>query len=161
PSCTMGKTKQEIEVMISEYDKKNGLVGASVRFGNVLGSEGSVLKVFKRQIEEEGLIRITDLEMKRYFMLIPEAVELVLQAAALAKGGDIFFLKMGEQVRIIELARAYTRLKGFELGKDIKLEVIGNRGNEKLAEELWAETEKPLETENEFIFRISSQNKAE
>jgi FlaA1/EpsC-like NDP-sugar epimerase len=161
PSCVMGKTKQQIEVMITEYDKKNGLLGASVRFGNVLGSEGSVLKVFKRQIEEEGLIRITDLEMKRYFMLIPEAVELVLQAASLAEGGDIFFLKMGEQVRIIDLARAYTRLKGYELEKDIKLKVIGNRGNEKLAEELWSNTETPLATENDFIFRIGSQKKAE
>jgi FlaA1/EpsC-like NDP-sugar epimerase len=150
----MGRTKQEIEKMIYEYNQKYPMVGASVRFGNVLGSEGSVLKVFQRQLENEGMIRITDINMKRYFMLIPEAVELVLQAASMAQGGDIFFLKMGDQVPIIELAKAFTRLKGFELGKDIPVKIIGNRGNEKLAEELWGVNEKPLPTDSEFIFYI-------
>jgi FlaA1/EpsC-like NDP-sugar epimerase len=158
PTCVMGRTKQEIEQLICHYDKSNGMVGASVRFGNVLGSEGSVLKVFQRQLEQEGMIRITDMNMKRYFMLIPEAVELVLQAASMAQGGDIFFLKMGDQVPIVDLAKAFTRLKGFELGKDIPIKVIGNRGNEKLAEELWGENEKPLPTDHEFIFRIAHTN---
>jgi FlaA1/EpsC-like NDP-sugar epimerase len=153
-TCVMGRTKQEIEKMIYEYNQKYPMVGASVRFGNVLGSEGSVLKVFQRQLENEGMIRITDINMKRYFMLIPEAVELVLQAASMAQGGDIFFLKMGDQVPIIELAKAFTRLKGFELGKDIPVKIIGNRGNEKLAEELWGVNEKPLPTDSEFIFYI-------
>ena len=155
PTCVMGRTKQEIEKLIYEYDQKYTMVGASVRFGNVLGSEGSVLKVFQRQLENEGMIRITDMNMKRYFMLIPEAVELVLQASSMAQGGDIFFLKMGDQVPIVDLAKAYTRLKGFELGKDIPIKIIGNRGNEKLAEELWGENEKPLPTDSEFIFRIA------
>ena len=155
PVNIMGASKRVIEVMLRYYAAKNpNTVFTSVRFGNVLGSAGSVVEVFKKQIKETGVITITDPRMERYFMLIPEAVQLVLQAGALGKGGEIFVLKMGEQVNIMEFAKLFIRLSGLELGKDVKIEIIGNRGGEKLSEELWSESEIVMPTENPYILKI-------
>ena len=155
PVNVMGASKRVIEVMLRYYAAKNtNTVFTSVRFGNVLGSAGSVIEVFKKQINETGVITITDPRMERYFMLIPEAVQLVLQAGALGKGGEIFVLKMGEQVNIMEFAKLFIRLSGLELGKDVKIKIIGNRGGEKLSEELWSEKEKISKTSNPYILKI-------
>ncbi len=155
PVNIMGASKRVIEVMLRYYAAKNpNTVFTSVRFGNVLGSAGSVVEVFKKQINETGVITITDPKMERYFMLIPEAVQLVLQAGALGKGGEIFVLKMGEQVNIMEFAKLFIRLSGLELGKDVKIKIIGNRGGEKLSEELWSESEIVMPTENPYILKI-------
>ncbi|MEM3473794.1 MAG: polysaccharide biosynthesis protein, partial [archaeon] len=131
---------------------------ASVRFGNVLGSKGSVVEVFRRQIKETGVITVTDPNMERYFMLIPEAVQLVLYAGSMVDRGEIFVLKMGEPVNILEFAKQFVKLSGKELGKDVKIEIIGNRGGEKIKEELWSESEKIEPTENPYILRIKSSN---
>ncbi len=155
PVNIMGASKRVIEIMLRYYAAKNtNTVFTSVRFGNVLGSAGSVVEVFKKQIKETGVITITDPRMERYFMLIPEAVQLVLQAGALGKGGEIFVLKMGEEVNIMEFAKLFIRLSGLELGKDVKIDIIGNRGGEKLSEELWSENEIVVPTKNPYILKI-------
>ncbi len=160
PVNIMGASKRVIEIMVQLYAKKHPeVVFTSVRFGNVLGSAGSVVEVFKKQIEETGILTVTDKRMKRYFMLIPEAVQLVLHAGALGKGGEIFVLKMGEQVNIYELALNYVKLSGLEIDRDVKIKIIGNRGGEKLYEELWSEREIVEPTENSFILRIRSNGK--
>lgn len=159
PISMMGVSKRVVEVMLQLYASKHKQpLISSVRFGNVLGSDGSVVEVFKKQISETGVITITDPKMERYFMLIPEAVSLVLQSSAMEDGsGDIYVLKMGEPVNILEFAETFVKLSGFELGKDVRIEVIGNRGNEKLKEELWSEKEEILETNNPYILRIKTQ----
>ncbi len=160
PVNIMGASKRVIEIMIQLYAKKYPkIVFTSVRFGNVLGSAGSVIEVFKKQMGETGILTVTDKRMKRYFMLIPEAVQLVLHAGALGKGGEIFVLKMGEQVNIYELALNYVKLSGLEIGRDVKIKIIGNRGGEKLYEELWSEREVVEPTENSFILRVRLNGK--
>jgi len=158
PINIMGASKRVIEIMLQYYAREsNGTIFTSVRFGNVLGSDGSVIEVFKKQIRETGVITITDPQMERFFMLIPEAVQLVLQAGALDKdGGNIFVLKMGEQVNIMGLARTFIKLSGFTLGKDVNIKIIGNRGGEKIKEELWGEGEIVEPTENPYILKIKS-----
>lgn len=154
PSNVMGASKRIIELMISAYNQKNSMICSSVRFGNVLGSNGSVIQVFGKQLNQTRTIKVTDKAMERFFMLIPEAVELVLQAGALATGNDVFVLKMGNQVNIYEFAKSYIKLSGLELGKNAFIEIIGNRGNEKLSEELWSKQESPQNTHNPWILKV-------
>lgn len=163
PVNIMGASKRVAEIMLQVYAKDYpSLIFSSVRFGNVLGSDGSVVEVFKKQMRETGVITITDPKMERYFMLIPEAVELVLRASSLdSEGGNIFVLKMGERVNILEFAETFIKLSGFEVGRDIKIRIIGNRGGEKICEELWSKEEKIEETVNPYILKISPNSHIE
>ncbi len=156
PTSIMGASKRVIELMLKYYTGKGKTIFTSVRFGNVLGSAGSVIEIFNRQIKGTGILTITDPRMERYFMLIPEAVQLVLHAGALGEGGEIFVLKMGERVNIMELAKTYAKLSGLEVGKDVRIRIIGNRGGEKLFEELWGKNEITEKTENPYILRIKT-----
>lgn len=137
PSSIMGSTKRMSELLVLDGAHRSGLEYSIVRFGNVLGSRGSVIPRFKRQILSGGPVTITHPDMKRYFMTIPEAVHLVLEAYAMGKGGEVFVLNMGEQVRILDLAEDLIRLSGLEPGKDIEIIFTGIRPGEKLSEELW------------------------
>jgi len=123
-----------------------------VRFGNVLGSSGSVIPTFERQIKKGGPVTVTDPRMTRYFMTIPEAAQLVIQAGAMAQGGEIFVLDMGEPVMIMDLAEDLIRLHGLEPGRDIKIEIIGIRPGEKLHEELFNPNEIMTTTYHDRIF---------
>jgi len=140
PSCVMGASKRLGEQLVLARSPLEGRFCA-VRFGNVLGSRGSVIPTFLRQINSGGPVTVTDPRMTRFFMSIREAVQLVLQAAAISEGRDVFVLEMGEQVRIIELARRMIRLAGRRVGDDIEIKVTGVRPGEKLVEELHADNE--------------------
>ena len=134
----MGATKALAERVIEERTASSSRTRfAAVRFGNVLGSSGSVLPIFRRQIAAGGPVTVTHAEMTRFFMTIPEAVQLVIEATGIAEGGDIFVLDMGEPVRILDLAHRMIELSGHEPNKDIKVEVVGIRPGEKLHEELF------------------------
>jgi FlaA1/EpsC-like NDP-sugar epimerase len=137
PTSIMGASKRMAEMLVIDAAHRSGLPFSVVRFGNVLGSRGSVIPVFKRQIARGGPVTVTHPDMKRYFMTIPEAVHLVLQASAMGGGGEVFVLNMGEQVRILDLAEDLIRLSGLEPGKDIEIVFTGIRQGEKLAEDLW------------------------
>jgi FlaA1/EpsC-like NDP-sugar epimerase len=154
PVNFMGASKRIVELMIQAADGRERLRATSVRFGNVLGSKGSVAEIFQKQLEETRTLRVTDPDMQRFFMLIPEAVLLVLQAGALTEGGDIFVLRMGESIRILDLARSYIKLAGLEVGRDASIIITGNRGNEKMIEELWSSTEHIVPTAFESIMRV-------
>ncbi len=137
PASVYGATKRMAEMIVLDAARRTGAVYSVVRFGNVLGSRGSVIPLFKRQIAAGGPVQITHPDMERYFMTIPEAVHLVLQAASMGKGGEAFVLDMGDQVRIVDLAADLIRLSGLEPGRDIEIEFTGIRPGEKLSEQLW------------------------
>jgi FlaA1/EpsC-like NDP-sugar epimerase len=155
PANIMGATKRIGEMLVKFYNSHSKTSFIAVRFGNVLGSRGSVLEVFKKQLENGGPITITDPEMERYFMTIPEAVGLVLQAGSIGNSGDIFVLDMGKPVKIIDLAKNFIELSGHSVD-DIGIEIIGLRPGEKLREELWEKEERIEKTSHPKIFKIIS-----
>lgn len=152
PTNVMGATKRICEMIIQSYDKVSHTKFVAVRFGNVLGSNGSVIPLFKKQIAQGGPVTVTHKNIIRYFMTIPEATQLVLQAGAFAKGGEIFVLDMGEPVKIYDLAYDLIRLSGYEPNKDIKIKVTGLRPGEKLYEELLMSEEGLTNTSHKKIF---------
>lgn len=152
PTNIMGASKRLAEMIIQSLNEHSRCEYVAVRFGNVLGSNGSVIPLFKRQIENGGPITVTHPDIIRYFMTIPEAVELVLQAGAMARGGEVFVLDMGEPVKIVDLAKGLIRLSGLELGKDIDIKYTGLRPGEKMFEELLLSEEGLLKTANKKIF---------
>lgn len=154
PANIMGATKRLSEMIVLDAAHRTGNAYCVVRFGNVLGSRGSVVPLFKRQIAKGGPVTITHPDMKRYFMTIPEAVYLVLQAASMGKGGETFVLNMGQQVRIQDLAEDLIRLSGLEPGKDIEIVYTGIRPGEKLSEDLWEEGNMFQPTEHPDIYQF-------
>ncbi|NTW71224.1 MAG: polysaccharide biosynthesis protein [Eubacteriaceae bacterium] len=152
PTNIMGATKRICEMLIQTMDSKSKTDFSAVRFGNVLGSNGSVIPIFKKQIEKGGPVTVTHPDIIRYFMSLPEAVQLVLTAGAMAKGGEIFILDMGDPVKIMDLAVSLIHLSGFEEDKDISIEIVGLRPGEKLFEELLMDEEGITDTCHEKIF---------
>lgn len=153
PTNIMGATKRICEMIIQSYAKQSEHTQyAAVRFGNVLGSNGSVIPLFLKQIEEGGPVTVTHREITRFFMTIPEAVSLVLQASLFAAGGEIFVLDMGKPVKIYDLAENLIRMKGYKPNQDIMIEIVGLRPGEKLYEEILMDEEGLTKTANEMIF---------
>ena len=152
PANIMGATKLLAEAIVRDAAARSSGAFVVVRFGNVLASRGSVVPLFRRQIAQGGPVTVTHPDMTRYFMTIPEAVQLVLQAAALGEGGEIFVLDMGEPVKIVDLARDLIELSGFEVGKDVEIAYTGLRPGEKLFEELFNAAEEYERTEHGKIF---------
>ncbi len=157
PSSIMGATKRVCELMVHIMSQQpdNITLFTAVRFGNVLGSRGSVVPTFNRQIDSGGPVTVTHKDMKRYFMSIPEAVNLIIHAACLTQGDDIFILQMGEEVRILELAERMIRMRGLRPYIDIDIRITGVRPGEKLNEELYTQTETPQPTLHPNIIRLS------
>jgi FlaA1/EpsC-like NDP-sugar epimerase len=162
PSSVMGATKRVAEILLRQLEARGGPTRfIAVRFGNVLGSNGSVLNLFRAQIARGGPLTVTHPDMRRYFMAIPEAVGLVLHAAVLGRGGDLFELDMGKPVRIVDLAEDLIRLSGLVPGKDIRIEFTGVRPGEKLFEELYFSAEKVHPTAHPRIFCLRAEGPLE
>jgi FlaA1/EpsC-like NDP-sugar epimerase len=155
PTSVYGATKRIGEMLVLDAGRRTGSSFSVVRFGNVLGSRGSVIVLFKRQIDYGGPVTVTHPDMQRYFMTIPEAVYLVLQASAMGKGGEVFVLNMGEQIRIFDLAQDLIRLSGLEPGKDIEIVFTGIRPGEKLSEALWDEGADYVPTLHPDVLRLN------
>jgi FlaA1/EpsC-like NDP-sugar epimerase len=153
PSSVMGASKRVAEALVREAGKRAQRPFVVVRFGNVLGSRGSAIPTFKKQIEAGGPVSITHPEMKRFFMTIPEAVHLVLQAGGIGRGGELFVLKMGDPLRIVELVEDLVRLSGLAVG-EIPIVYTGLRPGEKLSETLWAEAERPRKGPHPLITHV-------
>jgi FlaA1/EpsC-like NDP-sugar epimerase len=152
PATVMGASKALAEWAVEAAQNRwKGTRYASVRFGNVLGSSGSVVPIFRRQIAQGGPVTVTDPRMTRYFMTIPEAVQLIIRSGELATGGDVFVLEMGEPVKIVELAKNMIRLAGYEPDVDIAIEIVGRRPGEKVHEELFNPGERPQPTPAEKL----------
>jgi FlaA1/EpsC-like NDP-sugar epimerase len=155
PTGVMGASKRIAEIYVQALDKINAANNSTrfvtTRFGNVLGSNGSVIPLFRKQIEEGGPVTVTHPEITRYFMTIPEACQLVLEAGAIGNGGEIMIFDMGQSVKIADLAKKMIRLSGLELGKDIQINFSGLRPGEKLYEELLNNNENTLPTHHEKI----------
>jgi len=154
PSSVMGASKRLAEKYLQHLSGQAPTKFVVVRFGNVLGSQGSAVEIFKKQIAEGGPVTITHPEMRRYFMTIPEASQLVLQAASIGKGGEVYFLDMGEPILILDLARDLIRLSGLKPEEDIPIVITGTRPGEKLFEELRFVDENMLRTEHEQIYQV-------
>ena len=142
PTSVMGASKRVAEMVVKDLGNKNKTKFVAVRFGNVLESNGSVIPMFKQQIAEGGPVTVTDREVKRYFMTLPEAGQLVIQAGALGKGGEVFVLDMGEPVRVLDMAEELIRLSGLEVGEDVEIKIVGLRPGEKMFEEMMTEEER-------------------
>jgi FlaA1/EpsC-like NDP-sugar epimerase len=156
PTSIMGATKRVAELIVQQVAERDNRNFVAVRFGNVLGSRGSVVQTFLRQIHNGGPITITHPEMRRYFMTIPEAVQLVLQAGALGQGGEVFVLDMGEPIKIVDLATDLVRLSGLEVGSDIEIRFTGTRPGEKLYEELFFSSENAFATGHPKVLRAKN-----
>jgi len=151
PTSVLGVTKRIAELIVRDAGRQNRTRFVTVRFGNVLGSRGSVVPLFQRQIQLGGPIEVADPDVRRFFMTIPEAVQLVLQSASMGNGGEVFVLDMGEQIKILDIARDLLRLNGLEEGRDIEIVFSGLKPGEKLLEELFFRDEKVERTEHEKI----------
>jgi len=159
PASIMGATKRLAEILVLETAQRTGKAFVTVRFGNVLGSRGSIVPIFQNQIATGGPVTVTHPDVKRFFMTIPEATQLIIRAGALGKGGEIFVLDMGPQVKIVDLAKDLIRLSGLEVNRDIDIVFTGLRSGEKLEEELFAPDETYDTTPDERIFVIHSRPK--
>ncbi|RFC55126.1 polysaccharide biosynthesis protein [Brumimicrobium aurantiacum] len=156
PTNVMGASKRIAEIYAQKINETSQTQFVTTRFGNVLGSNGSVIPLFKKQIDQGGPITVTDVNVTRYFMTIPEACQLVLEASAMGNGGEIFVFDMGEPVKIVDLAKKMIRLSGLEYGKDIDIKISGLRPGEKLYEELLANEENTLPTHHKQILRAQN-----
>jgi FlaA1/EpsC-like NDP-sugar epimerase len=156
PTNIMGATKRVAEQIVQEIAEAHERKFVAVRFGNVLGSRGSVVPTFLRQIQMGGPVTVTHPEMRRYFMTIPEAVQLVLQAGAIGQGGEVFVLDMGEPIKVLDLATDLIRLSGLEVGADIEIRFSGTRPGEKLYEELFFDSESALSTDHPKVLRAKN-----